>query len=79
MTDCWPFFFSRRPRGLDDQFALCIYIYGEIRIYALGLVNGIEITVIYADRGDIENRIILAWRSEAHERRACWRKVEPKA
>jgi uncharacterized protein len=29
----------------DDRFE-----YGEVRIYAIGLVNGIEITVIYRPR-----------------------------
>ena len=28
--------------------------YGEIRVYAIGLVNGVEITVIYSDRDDDE-------------------------
>ena len=32
---------------IDDRFD-----YEEIRIYAIGLVNGLEITVIYTDRGD---------------------------
>ncbi len=30
---------------VDDRFD-----YGESRIYAVGLVNGVEITVIYTDR-----------------------------
>ena len=53
---------------IDDRFD-----YGEIRVYAIGLVNGIEITVIYTDRGPNERRIISAWRSEPHERRAYWK------
>jgi uncharacterized DUF497 family protein len=55
----------------DDRFE-----YGEMRIYAIGLVSGIEITVIYTDRGDDERRLISAWRSEPHERRAYWKNVE---
>ena len=55
---------------VDDRFE-----YGETRIYAIGLVEGLEITVIYTDRDDDERRIISAWRSEAHERRAYWRHV----
>ena len=49
--------------------------YGEIRVYAIGLVNGVEITVVYTDRDDDERGIISAWRSEAHERRAYWQNV----
>ncbi len=61
---------------VDDRFD-----YGEIRIYAIGLVNGLEITVIYTDReiADQENderRIISAWRAEPHERRAYWQSLE---
>jgi uncharacterized protein len=52
----------------DDRFA-----YGEERVYAIGVVNGIKITVIYTDRGEDERRIIAAWRSEPHERRAFWK------
>jgi uncharacterized protein len=53
----------------DDRFD-----YGETRIYAIGLVNGLEITVIYTDRND-ERRIISAWRAEPHERRAYWKSL----
>jgi uncharacterized DUF497 family protein len=56
---------------VDDRFD-----YGEIRVYAIGLVNGIEITVVYTDRKDDERRIISAWRSEPHERRYFWQNVE---
>jgi uncharacterized DUF497 family protein len=56
----------------DDRFD-----YGEDRIYAIGLVNGLEITVIYADRKTKnERRIISAWRSEPHERRRYWQNIE---
>jgi uncharacterized protein len=48
------------------------YHHGEVRVYAIGLVNGIEITVIYTDRTLDERRIISAWRSEPHERRYFW-------
>ena len=40
---------------VDDRFE-----YGEIRVYAIGLVNGIEITVIYTDRDEDERHIISA-------------------
>jgi uncharacterized DUF497 family protein len=50
--------------------------YGEVRTYAIGLVDSLEITVIYTDRGDDERRIISAWRSEAHERRFYWQNIE---
>jgi uncharacterized DUF497 family protein len=56
---------------IDDRFD-----YGEQRVYAIGLVNGREITVIYADRKNDERRIISAWRSEPHEARHYWQGVE---
>jgi uncharacterized DUF497 family protein len=55
---------------VDDRFD-----YGETRIYAIGLVNGLEITVIYTDRDNDERRIISAWRAEPHERRAYWQNI----
>jgi uncharacterized DUF497 family protein len=55
---------------VDDRFE-----YGEVRIYAVGLVNGLEITVIYTDLDGDERRIISAWRSEPYERRAYWQRV----
>jgi uncharacterized DUF497 family protein len=56
---------------VDDRFE-----YGEIRVYAIGLVNGIEITVIYTDRDDDERHLIAAWRAEPHERRYFWNYLE---
>jgi len=56
---------------VDDRFD-----YGERRVYAIGMVNGVEITVIYTDRQEDERRIISAWRSEPHERKHYWRKIE---
>jgi uncharacterized DUF497 family protein len=55
----------------DDRFS-----YGEDRVYAIGLVNGLEITVIYADGEKNERRIISAWRSEPSERRRYWQNIE---
>ena len=55
---------------IDDRFE-----YEEIRVYAVGLVNGIDVTVVYTERNDDERRIISAWRSEPHERRAYWRGI----
>jgi uncharacterized DUF497 family protein len=63
-------FESPTVERIDDRFE-----YGEVRVYAIGLVNGLEITVIYTDCGDDERRIISAWRSEPHERRAYWQRV----
>ncbi|KJV04962.1 BrnT family toxin [Methylocucumis oryzae] len=56
---------------IDNRFD-----YGEVRVYAIGLVNGLEITVIYTDRANNERRIISAWRSEPHERRTYWKNLE---
>jgi uncharacterized DUF497 family protein len=55
----------------DDRFD-----YGENRVSAIGLVNGLEITLIYADTKSNERRIISAWRSEPHERRSYWQTIE---
>ena len=52
------------------------YDYDEVRIYAIGLVNCIEITVIYTDRDLDERHIISAWRSEPHGRRYFWNHLE---
>jgi uncharacterized DUF497 family protein len=40
---------------VDDRFD-----YGEIRVYAIGIVNDLEITVIYTDGSETERRIISA-------------------
>ena len=52
---------------VDDRFD-----YGETRVYAIGVVSGIEITLIYTDVSESERRIISAWRAERHERKAYW-------
>jgi uncharacterized DUF497 family protein len=52
---------------IDDRFD-----YGETRIYAITVTNGLEITVIYIDISETERRIISAWRSERHGRKARW-------
>jgi uncharacterized DUF497 family protein len=54
----------------DDRFD-----YGEHRVYAIGLVNELEITVIYTDIDVDERRIISAWRAEPHERRHYWESI----
>lgn len=60
----------------DDRFD-----YGERRVYAIGLVNGLEVTVVYTDTNRHEDedkgerRIISAWRSEPHERRRYWKSI----
>ena len=58
---------------VDDRFD-----YGEIRVYAVGLVNGLEITVVYTDENENEDerRIISAWRAESHERRSYWQNIK---
>ncbi len=55
---------------MDDRFD-----YGEIRVYAIGIVNDLEITVIYTDVSENERRIISAWRAEQHEREAYWQNI----
>ena len=55
---------------VDDRFE-----YEEIRVYAIGVVNGFEITVIYTEVTETERRIISAWRAERHERTAYWQSI----
>lgn len=55
---------------VDDRFN-----YGEVRVYAIGVVNGLEITLIYTDLSHNERRTISAWRSERHEREAYWKSI----
>ena len=51
------------------------YDYGESRVYAIGVVNGVEMTVVYSDRTGNERRIISAWKAEKHEREAYWKSL----
>ncbi|HEX9579489.1 MAG TPA: BrnT family toxin [Gemmatimonadales bacterium] len=72
-------------RGFDFEFATLIFAgptlaredtrrsYGERRIIAIGLAQGIALTVAYTDRvieADIERRIISGRRSNRRERKA---------
>jgi uncharacterized DUF497 family protein len=70
-TDAVRIFEGPTLERIDDRFD-----YGETRVYAIGVVNGLEITVVYADQENDERRIISAWRSEPHERRYYWRNLE---
>jgi uncharacterized DUF497 family protein len=67
---------DRRSNGPTIERTDDRYDYGEVRIYAIGLVNGIEITAIYTDRDQDERHIISPWRSEPHERRYFWEHLE---
>jgi len=49
--------------------------YDEVRVYAIGIVNGMEITVIYTDVSPMVRRIISAWKAERHEKEAYWKNV----
>ena len=55
---------------IDDRFE-----YRETRVYAIGVTGGAEVTVIYTDVSESERRIISAWRSERHERKAYWQSL----
>ncbi len=75
-----------RRRGIDFVAAARIFQgrtleqhdrrrnYGEIRVIAIGLVEGVILTVVYTDRhtaaGTISRRIISARRSNDRERQA---------
>jgi uncharacterized DUF497 family protein len=72
-------------RGFDFEFATLIFAgptleredtrqdYGERRMVAVGLAQGIALTVVYTDRSgepELERRIISARRSNRRERKA---------
>ncbi len=72
-------------RGFDFEFAALIFDgptlerldnrqdYGELRIIALGIADGIPLTVVYTDRAegtDVMRRIISARVSNRRERKA---------
>lgn len=72
-------------RGFDFEFATLIFDgptlerldnrqdYGELRIVAIGIADGIPLTVVYTDRAegaDVMRRIISARVSNRRERKA---------
>jgi len=73
-----------RDRGFDFEFAALVFegptiekedrrrAYGEKRIAAIGLADGVHLTVVYTDRiepeGGLVRRIISARRSNKRER-----------
>ena len=79
-----------RERGFDLEFATLIFEgptleredvrrnYGERRIVAIGLAQGIALTAVYTDRaeaGDVVRRIISARLSNRHERQAYFEAI----
>ena len=56
---------------LDDRFD-----YPEERWYAIGLVEGRPVTVIYTDVDQETRRIISAWKAEKHEQKAYFDYLE---
>ncbi len=78
-------------RAFDFAFAASIFAgptleridtrqdYGEVRRIAIGMADGILLTVVYTDRaeaGEVVRRIISARASSRHERQA-YRKIFP--
>ena len=76
---------NRRDRGFDFAFATLVFEgptlereddrrdYGERRVVAIGLAQGIALTVVYTDRaeaGAVVRRIISARQSNRRERQA---------
>jgi uncharacterized DUF497 family protein len=74
-----------RDRGFDFEFATLIFEgptleredtrpdYGERRMVAIGIAQGLALTVVYTDRtetGAVVRRIISARLSDRHERQA---------
>ena len=56
---------------LDERFD-----YSEERWYAIGLVDGRPVTVIYTDLDEHTRRIISAWKAEKHEQKAYFDHLE---
>ena len=56
--------------------------YGERRVIAIGMADGIALTVVYTDRaeaaGGVIRRIISARKSHRHEREAYRNAISPK-
>ena len=82
-----------RERGFDFEFATLIFDeptlertdsrrdYGERRTIAVGLAQGIPLTVVYTDRagggGEVVRRIISARKRDRRERAAYQEAIEP--
>ena len=72
-------------RGFDFEFASLVFDgptlevedrrkdYGERRVVAIGVADGLHLTVVYTDRasasGQLTRRVISARRSSRHERK----------
>ncbi len=56
---------------IDDR-----YDYGEIRIRAIGLIENVEVFVVFAEEGSDERRIISARKPQPKERAEFWRRVD---
>jgi uncharacterized DUF497 family protein len=48
--------------------------YGEDRYVAIGVVQGVELAVVYTERKDAF-RLISARRATTHERKAYWKDI----
>ena len=59
-------FSNRRREHIDDRED-----YGEERIFAIGLLRGRALVVIYVERGD-RRRIISARKAKQHEKDVFW-------
>jgi uncharacterized protein len=80
-----------KHRGFDFDFAVQVFDgptveriddrkdYGEIRVVAIGMADGLSLTIVYTDRvdvGEIVRRIASARRSNHHEREAYRQTLE---
>lgn len=79
-----------QERGFDFEFATLIFEgptlecedtrrdYGERRVVAIGIAQGLALTVVYTDRteaGEVIRRIISVRQSDRHERQAYFEAV----
>jgi uncharacterized protein len=73
--------FLEASRVFEDAFALVeqdfTEDYGEHRFLAIGLVNGLLVTVAYTERGE-RIRIISARKANADEQRAYYQSQAPR-
>ena len=70
--DAVKIFEGRTLERVDDHFE-----YGETRVYAVGITNGVEITVIYVDLSDSQRR--LGRRRDMKERRIGTRSMKARS
>ncbi len=66
----------RLPMGFSSSPALEVPPSSQALMVAIGLLDGIEITLVYTDRGEVR-RMISARKATHHERHAYYQALNP--